>query len=126
MSEDTANILWIKACHDYNAAERLLGSDPEIVGNQVIGFLLQQSVEKAIKSILKKNRLKYAKTHDVGDLLDILSRIIDVPPKFGDLLGLTMYASIERYESPLSPHEMNRQKILDLVRDFLALLEGTT
>ena len=57
MSENIANILWIKALHDYNAAENLQDSDPEIVGDQVIGLLLQQSVEKAIKStLLRRSR----------------------------------------------------------------------
>jgi HEPN domain-containing protein len=126
LSEDTANILWVKACHDYNAAEKLLDSDPEIVGDQVFGLLLQQSVEKAIKSILKRKRLKYKHIHNVRILLDTLSDRIDIPPGFEKLQGLTMYASTEKYESPLSPHTINRQEILDLVRDFLALLEGTT
>ena len=126
MSEETANILWIKACHDYNAAEKLLDSDPEIIGDQVFGLLLQQSVEKAIKSILKRKRLKYKHIHNVRILLDTLSNHIDIPPGFEKLQGLTMYTSTEKYESPLSPHKIDRQEILDLVRNFLALLEGTT
>lgn len=126
MSEETANILWIKACHDYNAAEKLLGSDPEIVGDQVFGFLLQQSVEKSIKSILKRKRLRYRHIHNVRILLDALSEHIHIPPRFERLQGLTMYSSTEKYESPLSPHQIDRQEILGLVRDFLALLEGTT
>ena len=59
-------------------------------------------------------------------LLDTLSNHIDIPPGFEKLQGLTMYASTEKYESPLSPHKIDRQEILDLVRNFLALLEGTT
>lgn len=120
MSKNIADILWIKACHDYNAAEKLLDSEPEIVGDQVFGLLLQQSVEKVIKSTLLRKRLKYERIHDVG--VDVLSKKIDVSPKFERLQGLTMYAVTERYESPLSPHRLNRQEILDLVREFLDLL----
>ena len=126
LSDDTADILWIKACHDYNAAEKLLDSDPEIVGDQVFGFLLQQSVEKAIKSILRRKRLKHDRIHDVSILLDTLSAAIDIPPRFEKLRGLTMYASTERYESPLSSHKLGRRWILDLVREFLGLLDQET
>ena len=124
MSRSIAEMLWLKACHDYNAAEKLLDSDPEIVGDQVFGLLLQQSVEKAIKSTLLRKRLKYERVHDVGVLLDILSKKIAIPPKFERLQGLTMYAATERYESPLSPRRLDRQEILNLVRGFLELLEG--
>ena len=123
MSDDTSGILWVKAVHDYNAAERLLDEDPEIVGDQVFGLLLQQSVEKAIKSILWKERLGYGRIHDVSLLLDRLSGVIDIPPRFDRLRGLTMYASIERYESPLSSHRLDRRGILDLVTEFLGLLD---
>jgi len=125
LSKNIADILWIKACHDYNAAEKLLDSDPEIVGDQVFGLLLQQSVEKAIKSTLLRRRLKYERIHDVGVLLGIMSKKIDVSPKFERLQGLTMYAVTERYESPLSPHRLDRQEILNLVREFLDLLENS-
>lgn len=125
-----ADVLWNKACHDWNAAERLLDADPEFIGDQVFGFLLQQSVEKATKSVLTRKKIKYDHVHDLGILLgilfDTLSKKIDVPPKFGRLRGLTMYATIERYESPLSPHRLDRQEILTLVREFLVLLEYAT
>lgn len=123
MSENIANILWIKALHDYNAAENLQDSDPEIVGDQVVGLLLQQSVEKAIKSTLLRRRHKYNRVHDVGILLDVLAEEIVIPPEFERLKGLIMYASIERYESPLSPHRIDRLSILKLVREFLSLLD---
>jgi HEPN domain-containing protein len=115
-------VLWDKACHDWNAAERLLDADPELVGDQVFGFLLQQSVEKATKSVLARKRIKYDRVHDLGLLLDTLSRKIEVPPQFGKLRGLTMYATSERYESPPSPHRLDRREVLDLVREFLTLL----
>ena len=123
MSENVAAILWIKSLHDYNAAEELQDSDPEIVGDQVFGLLLQQSVEKAIKSTLVRKGQKYNRVHDVGILLDALAEEIDIPPRFERLKGLTMYASIERYESPLSPHRLDRREILSLAGAFLNLLE---
>ena len=122
MSENVAAILWIKSLHDYNAAEELQDSDPEIVGDQVFGLLLQQSVEKAIKSTLLRKGRRYDRVHDVGILLDALAGQIAIPPGFERLKGLTMYASIERYESPLSPHRIDRKVILSLVREFLSLL----
>jgi HEPN domain-containing protein len=126
LSDDTPGILWVKAIHDYNAAEKLLDSDPEIVGDQVFGLLLQQSVEKSIKSLLWRKKLRYSRIHNVSVLLDTLSKAIDIPPGFEKLRGLTMYASTERYESPLSPHRLDRRGLLDLVREFLSLLDRET
>ena len=123
MSKIVADVLWVKACHDWNAASKLLDTDPELVGDQVFGLLLQQSVEKATKSVLTRWRVKYDRVHDLGLLLDTLSKKIEVPPKFGRLRGLTMYATSERYESPLSPHRLDRREILDLTKEFLTLLE---
>ena len=126
MITNTSGLLRIKSHHNYNAAEKLLDADPKIVGDQVFGLLLQQSVEKAIKSILWKKGLKPDNhIHNVDYLLGILSRKIDVPPKFKKLAKLTMYASYaSSCESPLPTLQLNRQERLDLVHDFLALLEG--
>ena len=123
MSRDIAAILWIKALHDYNAANKLLSIDPEIVGDQVFGLLLQQSVEKAIKSTLLVKGRKYEHVHDIGMLLDKLSERTAIPSRFGRLRNLTMYATVED-ESPLSLHMIDRQEIIVLVREFLDLLEG--
>jgi HEPN domain-containing protein len=124
LSRDIAAILWIKALHDYNAANKLLSIDPEIVGDQVFGLLLQQSVEKAIKSTLLEKGQKYLHVHDLSLLIDTLSEKIAIPPGFGRLQDLTMYAVTED-ESPLSPHRVDRQELLGIVKSFLELLEGT-
>jgi HEPN domain-containing protein len=125
LTEKLADTLWIKAHHDYNAAKKILDSDPKIIGDHIVGFLLQQSVEKAIRSLLLKKKLKYAHIHDISLLLDTLSSKIAIPPGFDRLRELTVYALIED-ESPLPSHKLDRQLFLNLARDFLALLEGTT
>lgn len=123
MSKNVADILWQKACHDYNAAERLVDVDPEVVGDPAFGFLLQQSVEKAIKSRIEQKNLAYKKVHDIALLLEILSKKMEIPEAFSDLFGLSSYASTERYESPFSPNRLDRRRLLGRVRAFLEFLE---
>ncbi len=119
MSKSIANVLWAKSAHDYNAAEHFVDVDPELVGDQVFGWLLQQSVEKAVKALTLDHRLKYEHTHDLHRLFEILSKKIPIPPEFDLLEGLSMYATRERHESPLAEQHVDRRMLLELARRFL-------
>ena len=118
-----ANILWTKAIHDYNAAHELCDVDPETVGDQVFGLLLQQCVEKALKASILRCSLKYQRVHDIAILMKTLAKRCDVKPEFGELCGLSSYAATERYESPFSTHRLDREGLLDLTRVLLEKLE---
>lgn len=119
MSRNVANILWLKANHDFNAAAEIADLDPRRVGDQVFGMLLQQSVEKAIKALILVKNLKYSHTHDVHYLLEHLSKKISVPEQARELEDLTVFASQERYETPISDNLLDRHQLLLTVREFL-------
>ena len=120
MFKIVAHTLWIKANHDFNAAAKIVDTDPREVGDQVFGMLLQQSVEKAIKALILTKNLKYDHTHDLHRLLNLLAKKTTVPEKIRELEDLTMFASQERYETPISDDKLNRPWLLDTVQEFLA------
>ena len=119
MSRNIANILWTKACHDFNAGSRIADANPEDIGDQVLGLLLQQSVEKATKALITAKNLKYSHTHDIHHLFQLLAKKIEVPQQFEDLIGLSMFATREKYESPILPDRLDKQDLLNEVKAFL-------
>lgn len=119
MSRAVAAILWTKSCHDFNAAADLKDTDPDRVGDQVFGLLLQQSVEKAVKSLMLRKNLRYSHTHDLRKLFQELSRRVEIPPELGYLDELSSFAMQERYEVPVSPYRMDRNGLLRDVRLLL-------
>jgi len=119
LSKNIANILWTKAGHDFNAAAEIVDADPMKIGDQVFGMLLQQSVEKAVKALILAKNLKYSHTHDLHHLLNLLSKKISVPAQARELEDLTIFASRERYETPISDDRLDRRQLLEAVREFL-------
>jgi len=119
LSRNVADILFTKALHDYNAAELMVGVDPEHIGDQVFGNHLQQAVEKAAKSLIVELCRKYERTHDLHALFKTLSSKMPVPDFCEKLEILTPYAVVERYETPLARHHVKRPHLLKLVADFL-------
>jgi len=120
LSRAIADILWTKACQDYNLAEMAVDVDPKRVGDQAFGYLLQQSVEKALKSLILRCRMKYERTHDLRRLMDHLSRKIAVPPEIQHLDELSAFATQERYEAPMSDEPIDRRAF---IRDVEMMLE---
>jgi HEPN domain-containing protein len=119
LSKNIGQILLRKALHDYNSAVHLASVDPEVVGDQVVGYLLQQSVEKSCKALILYSGSKYNRTHDLGELFKTISRKCEVPSEFVPLEGLTGFSSAERYESPPSRERLDRERLIDDVRRFL-------
>ena len=62
------------------AACRLLSSGAGI-GDAVVGFHAQQSIEKAIKAVLSARMIEFRRTHDLVSLLDLLQdHQVPAPP----------------------------------------------
>lgn len=61
-------------------------------------FQLQQSVEKSLKSLLVFHDIKFPKTHNIAELLKLLSNEdIKIPENILDSAILTQYAVNTRY-----------------------------
>jgi len=88
---------WVAhAISDLNLAR--LGKEGLGVLPEQICFHAQQSVEKALKAILLFSKIDFPLTHDIEELLDLLSEAnILLPQEIMDADGLTPYAVETRY-----------------------------
>ncbi|PWU16948.1 MAG: hypothetical protein C5B49_09760 [Bdellovibrio sp.] len=62
-----------------------------------IPFMIQQAVEKAIKSVLIKKQIAFPLVHDLGILIALLPAS-NYPPGGFEWTALNPFASIRRYE----------------------------
>lgn len=88
---------WIaKAEVDYRTAARLM-QDAEPIREAIV-FHCQQAVEKYLKAFLVRHKVEFPKTHDLGQLLDLVARVV---PELAALLeeaeALTPYGVQIRY-----------------------------
>jgi HEPN domain-containing protein len=94
---EQVKVLLQKAEIDLIAAEELLPSAR--VADAVIGFHLQQAVEKLLKALLAARDIPYRKTHDIRQLMDLLEdHQVLLPEPLADLDDFTPYAVELRYD----------------------------
>ena len=77
-------------------AARALSGHKEVRGETVL-LMVQQAIEKALKSVLCHNEKSIPMTHDLYGIVQRLGEN-NVPPYSEDLEELTPYATIRRYE----------------------------
>lgn len=76
-----------------------LVADSPTVTDEQIGFLAQQAVEKSIKAVLSLRGIPYRRTHDLGELVDLLkANDIAYPAAMEDSVALTPFAAEMRYD----------------------------
>lgn len=67
-------------------------------------FDAQQAAEKAIKAVLTRREIDFPKTHDIRELLTLLSSSGEVVPEaIWEAINLTDYAVETRYPGPAEP-----------------------
>ncbi|HIJ94503.1 MAG TPA: HEPN domain-containing protein [Desulfuromonadales bacterium] len=89
-------IFIVKAKQDLVLVREVLGSNT--IAPEILLFHLQQAVEKLIKSLLTYNQVKFPKTHDLDDLVELAEENnIELPPLIERLTELTPYAVETRY-----------------------------
>lgn len=95
---EAVRILLAKAGQDELAA-RQLAADARI-GDEVVGFHIQQAVEKRLKALLTFHAIPYRRTHDLLELIDqLISHGHPVTVTLEALQELTPFAVEYRYES---------------------------
>jgi hypothetical protein len=83
-----ADVLLSKARQDQHLA--VLVVHDASVSNEHVGFFCQQAIEKAIKSVLSRCAIRYRRTHDLAELLDLLKdHQIEHPPQLEQSVALT-------------------------------------
>ena len=97
MAEGSVARTLIDAAEQDLRAARVL-SHANDIGDGVVGFHLQQSVEKALKAVLAHAGVAFRRTHDIAELLDLIAdRGLHSPPHADWLDELNPYAVDARY-----------------------------
>ena len=96
-SRKLAALLLRKAAQDEYVVAKLIG-DPDSP-EEIIGFHVQQAVEKMLKAVLSSRGVRFRKTHDLVELIDLLREHgIPFPGELEDIRQLTPFATEFRYD----------------------------
>jgi len=119
---EQAMMLLEKACHDQTLVEKNAGD--EEIADDMIGFHCQQAVEKLLKALLSALGVRFRRTHDLLEMMDLLADSgRPVPADLQELETLTPYAVLLRYDAPVPDLSLDRQKALDIVHRVRAWVE---
>ena len=121
---------WIaKAESDFGVAEHLLsGASPYL---DAVGFHAQQAAEKYLKAFLVEHQIEFSKTHNVGELLDLVATAdSSLAESLRDAGALTPYGVDIRYPSDfpeMTPEDAQvAVELAGKVRNaILGVLKGT-
>ena len=105
-----------KAVEDEVLLDEVLASPR--VSDTVIGFHCQQAAEKLLKALLSNLTVRFRRTHDLRELMDLLTdNGHALPEALADLDILTPYAVEFRYEFLAHDQEtpLDRQETRELV-----------
>ncbi len=107
MVEPSVARLLLAAARRDAQAFRALVVLPEM-NDAVVGFHAHQCVEKALKAVLSHSGVAFRRTHDVGELLDLMSdAALALPPDAARLDELNPYAVEARY-GLIEPGKLDR------------------
>jgi HEPN domain-containing protein len=104
---EVAQLLLQKAREDLSAAQVLVATENQ--ADHVIGFHLQQAIEKALKAILALRAIEIPRTHDLGYLTELLGNLeIEVPRTVTSSDWLTPWGVLFRYDD--NPEGLDRDR----------------
>jgi HEPN domain-containing protein len=118
-AQELALLLVRKAEGDESVLDRLL-DDPD-VPDDVLGFHVQQAVEKRLKAVLALRGIDYDRTHSIGYLTSVLEHHgVDSPDCRVQIEELTPWAVAARYEDSFEEvlDRVAVQELLSNVRDW--------
>jgi HEPN domain-containing protein len=117
---EVAQLLLQKASEDLSAAQALIATKDQ--ADHVIGFHLQQAVEKALKAALAERMIEIPRTHDLGYLAELLENLeIEVPEVVASSDWLTPWGVLFRYDS--YPDALNRDAGLKVATASISFAE---
>jgi len=120
--KNSADLFLYKAIIDLNSAKYLLDGfykDNVEIDIEKIYFELQQSAEKAFKSLLSKHGIKFPKSHDIEQLIRICEEeSIPLFQNIEKLIELSDYAVEGRY-SIISDDLNNSEIFIRLVEKLI-------
>lgn len=119
MPPDQPNVLLRKAMQDELVLERLVNDRD--VDDDTLGFHAQQASEKLLKAALATLGLGYPRTHDLGVLIDLLTKGgVVLPDELADIDRLTPFGTVFRYDEILAVtgQDRHRWRLDPIVADY--------
>lgn len=125
--KNSADLFLYKAIIDLNSAKYLLegfNKDNVEIDIEKIYFELQQSAEKALKSLLSKHGIKFPKSHDIEQLIRMCEEeAIPLIQGIEKLIELSDYAVEGRY--PIISDDLNDSEIfIDLIQKLITSIKS--
>ena len=112
-----------KAAEDEALLDEVLSS--RRISDDIVGFHCQQAAEKLLKALLSELGIRFRKTHDVRELMDLLEDAgCHIPESLLDLDTLTPYGTLFRYEAIPSEATFDRKGCRSMVRSLRAWVEN--
>ena len=125
--KNSADLFLYKAIIDLNSAKYLLegfNKDNVEIDIEKIYFELQQSDEKALKSLLSKHGIKFPKSHDIEQLISMCEEAaIPLIQGIEKLIELSDYAVEGRY-SIISDDLNDSEMFIGLIQKLIASIES--
>lgn len=125
--KNSADLFLYKAIIDLNSAKYLLegfNKDNVEIDIEKIYFELQQSAEKALKSLLSKHGIKFPKSHDIEQLISMCEEAsIPLIQGIEKLIELSDYAVEGRY-SIISDDLNDSEMFIGLIQKLIASIES--
>ena len=121
---DLATLFLSKASQDELILDKLL--DDYDIADEVWGFHAQQAAEKLLKSLLSSHSIRFRKTHDVAELMDILSDLgIPLPDTLTEIRILTPFAVEYRYDDICfeDDESLDRADVREIIMDLRKWVE---
>ena len=119
--KNIASQLMAKAQMDLNTVSELLSkSDLHLIGHEIMGFHLQQAVEKSTKALLSQNNIHYEFKHSLKNLFELVNtKLTIIPHHFLPLLELTPYATTLRYTAMVPQDLFDCESTFTLASDYM-------
>jgi HEPN domain-containing protein len=119
---EQARKFFAKAAEDEALLDAVLAK-PE-VSDSIFGFHAQQAAEKLLKALLSVRAVRFQKTHDLHELLNLLESAGEIiPADLARVDELTPFAIQWRYDYFSAPASFDRAKARDLVAKLRVFVE---
>lgn len=123
MPPDRHDVLLHKARQDELVVERLLSHRD--VDDDTLGFHAQRAAEKLLKAALAVRGLDYPRTHNLGALVELLSKAgVTLPEGLTDIDRLTPFGTVFRYDEVLPQAGQDRFQWLGWIQALRAFVES--
>ena len=94
------------------------------IAGWIVGFHAQQIIEKSLKALLSLQDIRFRKTHDLRELMDLLADTNNaVPVDLINIEYLTPFGAQARYEEAPYEEPFTREELKDLVHRFVKWVE---